>query len=131
MSVDEYKALKGVKVAVRSKYGAQPQHYQGHRYASKAELAFRMHLDLLKANGRVLWYLFQVPIHLPAGEGVRGVRYVMDYLVMLADKTVVAVDVKGRDTDTSRVKRSVASSVVPFKIETVKQERKGGFNWPC
>lgn len=130
MSIEEYRRKAGLTVTVKSKYGAQPQIYQGHRYASKAELAFRLHLDLLKVNGKVDWYLFQTPIHLPAGEGVKGTRYVMDYLVKLKDGPVVGVDVKGRDTRTSIVKRSVASSVVAFKIETVKQERKGGFQWP-
>jgi hypothetical protein len=130
ISVDEFRALKGQKVAVVSKYRAQPQVYQGHRYASKAELAFKMHLDLFKANGVVLWYLFQVPIHLPAGEGVKGTRYVMDFLVMMKSGTVRGVDVKGKDTYASKIKRSVASSVVPFPIETVTRQRNGSFLWP-
>ena len=93
MTVDQLRKLQaGGKVKARfagaSKYHAKPQRYQGQHFASKAELAFKLHLDHLKALGRVAWYTRQVPFYLPGREAtpelpaVPAQRYVCDFLVV-------------------------------------------------
>jgi hypothetical protein len=124
ISREQYKRL-----GKRGKYGNIKCSYKGFTYDSKAELAFAMHLDLLKANGKVLWYLRQVPIHLPADNSVKGVKYLADFMAYLPTGLVTFLDVKGKDTDTSRVKRSVASSVIGMPIVLVHRAKDGSFDW--
>lgn len=130
MGVEEYRQLVagGAKARMTNKYGAVAQYHQGHRYDSQAELAFKMHLDLMKANGLVLGYLRQVPVHLPADHGVRGTIYRIDFLVELKTRAADFIDIKGRDTAPSRIKRSVASSILPRPIKLVTY-KNGRFDW--
>lgn len=101
---------------MRHKYNASPQRVDGHRYDSKAELAFAVSLDEAKRAGVVIQYLRQVPFHLPG-----GVKYVCDFCVFEATGQVRFVDVKGVDTPASRVKRKLVEALyAPIVIEVVK-----------
>ena len=141
MTVDQLRKLQaGGKVKARfagaSKYHAQPQRYQGQHFASKAELAFKLHLDHLKALGRVAWYTRQVPFYLPGSETVPAKRYVCDFLVMdcgyVGAPLVHIIDVKGQDTPTSKVKRSVIQATHGIAVEVIKATYRQGqpcFTW--
>jgi hypothetical protein len=101
---------------IRHKYNASPQKRDGHRYDSKAELAFAQQLDRAKAAGEVVQYLRQVPFHLPG-----GVKYVCDFCIFESDGSIRWVDVKGVDTPMSKVKRKqVEELYAPIVIEVVK-----------
>ena len=101
---------------IRHKYNASPQKRDGHRFDSKAELAFAEQLDRAKAAGEVVQYLRQVPFHLPG-----GVKYVCDFLIFEVSGSVRFVDVKGVDTPISKVKRKqVEELYAPIVIEVVK-----------
>jgi len=101
---------------IRHKYNASPQKRDGHRFDSKAELAFAQQLDQAKVDGSVVQYLRQVPFHLPG-----GVKYVCDFCVFEASGAVRFVDVKGVDTPMSKVKRKqVEELYAPIVIEVVK-----------
>ena len=131
MTVEQYREYQktGGKSGLPGKYKNVRMVHQGHGFDSKAELAFFMHLQLLKANGTVRKVFRQVPVHLPAGPGVRGTIYRLDFLVLMANGTEEYLDVKGKDTQTSKVKRSVASHVLGEPVKCVLMDRHGNFDW--
>jgi len=101
---------------IRHKYNASPQKRDGHRYDSKAELAFAQQLDRSKVAGEVVQYLRQVPFHLPG-----GVKYVCDFCIFESGGSIRWVDVKGVDTPMSKMKRKqVEELYAPIVIEVVK-----------
>ena len=98
----------------RHKFNAKAVVRDGHRFPSKLEAAYCGRLDILKEAGEVLFYLRQIPFHLPA-----GVKYVADYLVFYADGTCDVVDVKGCDTKISAMRRAQVEALYPLKITIV------------
>jgi hypothetical protein len=75
----------------RSKYRAEATTYGGIRYHSKAEANRAMVLDLDMEAGIVAWWVGQVKFRLGLPEAV----YVVDFLVVMADGSIHAEDVKG------------------------------------
>lgn len=101
---------------MKHKYHAQPTESHGIRFASKREARYYDELLLRKRAGEVVTFLRQVPFHLP-GE----VRYVVDFLVFLADGSCAFVDVKGHETESFKAKkRMVEDLYAPITIEVVK-----------
>ncbi len=133
MSVEEFRALgKKARVSVNSKYGSVRVEHEGIVYHSKAELAFELHLRLLKQLGIVSWWTRQVPFYLPGGK-----RYLCDFLVRLKDEfdgpfisrrpAVCIIDVKGCDTKVSALKRSVLQGLTEARVELVPAAQK--YSW--
>jgi hypothetical protein len=115
----------------RHKFGAVRTEHNGREYASKAEARYAAGLDLRKRAGEVLFWLEQVPMKLVGKTAPRktkrgtnkhgsDIKYVVDFVVFTADGEVHFVDVKGADTDMSRLKRAQAESLYPVTIEVVK-----------
>lgn len=100
---------------VRHKFNAQPTVMNGRRYASKAEARFAQELEIRKLAGQVVFWLEQVPFHLPG-----GVKYVVDFAVFEADGTVRFIDVKGVETPMFKVKKKQVESLFPIEIEVVR-----------
>jgi len=99
----------------KQKFNAKPTEYGGWRYDSKKEAEYARKLDLAKRAGHVLQWLRQVPFHLPGHR-----KYICDFLVFFADGTLSFIDVKGRDTPMSKLKREqVAELYAPIEIEVV------------
>ena len=71
------------------KFHAKPTEADGIRFASKAEARRYEHLKLAQRGGTALFFLRQVPFHLPG-----GVVYRCDFLVFWADGRVTVEDVK-------------------------------------
>jgi hypothetical protein len=92
-----------------------PTHRDGQRFDSKAEARYYDGLVLLKQGGEVVFFLRQVPFHLPG-----GVTYRCDFQVFYADGTVAFVDVKGMETPEFRTKKRLVESLYPIEIEIVK-----------
>ncbi len=99
----------------RSKYGAKPTEVDGIRFDSKAEARHYSKLKLLVVAGDVLFFLRQVPIHLPGKT-----KYVVDFQEFWADGTVRFVDVKGMETQVFKLKKRQVEELYPFEIEVVK-----------
>jgi hypothetical protein len=97
------------------KFNAKPQVHDGIRFDSKREGAYYEELKARKHIGEVLFFLRQVPVHLPG-----NVRYVVDFLVFYADGSCKFIDVKGYDTPLSKTKRKMVEDVYPITIEVVK-----------
>lgn len=100
----------------RHKYNAVRTDYNGRNYGSKLEAAYAVRLDQRVAAGEVVFYLWQVPFHLPG-----GVRYVVDFQEFHADGTVHFIDVKGMVTPTFTMKKKMVEDLYPVEIEVVKK----------
>lgn len=99
----------------KHKFNAKPVNDDGFHFASKAEHRYYSELQLLQKAGEVIFFLRQVPFHLPG-----GVKYVTDFQIFYADGTISFVDVKGFETSEFKMKRKLVESIYPITIEVVK-----------
>lgn len=97
-----------------SKYGAVPTVVDGIRFDSKREAGHYTKLKGRQAAGDVLFFLRQVPLHLPGGT-----KLVVDFVVFEADGRVRFQDAKGHETATFKVKRREVEHHYPVEIELV------------
>lgn len=98
------------------KFKAKRVDDNGDKFPSTLEWKYFKHLQLLQKSGEVVFFLRQVPFHIPG-----GVKYVVDYQVFYADGSVSFVDVKGFSTETFRIKSKIVEDLYPVKIEIVKE----------
>jgi hypothetical protein len=96
---------------VRHKYNAQRTEIDGIKFASKKEAAYYQQLLLARRSGDLLFFLQQVPFHLPGGT-----RYVCDFAEFWKDGEVRFTDVKGFKTPMYKVKVRMVESLYPVKI---------------
>lgn len=98
--------------AAKSKYGNHPTTVDGIRFDSKKEADYYKQLKIRRDAGEVSHFLMQVPIALPGNT-----KYVLDFLVFYTDGSDPEyVDVKGRQTETFRLKKRQVEALYPFKI---------------
>lgn len=90
----------------------------GITFDSKAELRRYQDLRALQSAGEVLFFLRQVPFHLPG-----GVRYVLDFLVFWADGHQSFEDVKGHRTALYRVKKRQVEALYPVRITELRSRQ--------
>ena len=117
MTTKEYEQATGQTLpkAKRNKYGAKATAVDGIRFASKREAAYFTELKMLQGAGEILYFLRQVPIHLPG-----NVRYVVDFVIFYFDGNVRYVDVKGMETAMFKLKKRQVEALYPIQIEVVK-----------
>jgi hypothetical protein len=97
------------------KYNAKATVVDGFRFDSKKEAAHYKRNKLLLANGDMIMQLRQTPLHLPD-----GVVYRLDFMEFYSDGTILFIDVKGRDTPMSKLKRGQVEYLYPhIKITLV------------
>lgn len=96
------------------KYGAKPTEVDGIRFDSQKEARYYSELKLRQRAGEVLFFLRQVPLHLPGGT-----RLVVDFLEFHADGTVHFVDTKGVVTEIFKIKKREVEAAYPLEIEVV------------
>lgn len=96
------------------KFKAQPTVTDGIRFSSKLESRYYTRLKALQQKGDLLFFLRQVPIHLP-GE----VRYVVDFVEFWKNEEVIFTEVKGMQTPLWVTKKKMIESIYPFKIHVV------------
>jgi hypothetical protein len=104
------------KKYMRHKFNAARTERDGLSFSSKLEAAYYDKLKLFQSAGKVLFFLRQVPFHLPG-----GVRYVVDFQVFYADGTVEFVDVKGMETPEFIAKKKMVEALYPVEIIVVKK----------
>lgn len=112
-SIEELKR-KG-KPKRRPKYNAKPTVVDGIRFDSKLESRYYNRLKLAQKLGALLYFLRQVPIHLPGGVTMR-----IDFLEFWCDGVVTYTDTKGFVTRDWEVKRKIAENLYPIKIQLVR-----------
>lgn len=106
------------RFAKRHKFGAVATKRDGHNFPSKLEASYYDQLKLRVRAGEVVFFLMQVPFHLPG-----GVKYVVDFQEFWADGTVHFVDTKGAETSDFKVKKRMVEALYPAQIEVVKNVR--------
>lgn len=102
---------KSLKQPRRNKYGAEPTIVDGIRFHSKKEARYYGQLLLARKAGDLLFFLRQVPFHLPG-----AVTYRCDFLEFWKSGEVRFVDVKGFSTQTYKLKRRQVEALYPIKI---------------
>ena len=96
----------------RHKFNAKRAEADGIRFSSKKERDYYLKLKDRVVRGGLLFFLRQVPFHLPG-----GVRYVVDFVEFRSDGTVHFVDVKGMRTDMYVTKKKLVEATYPVEIE--------------
>ena len=99
---------------IRHKFNAVAVKRDGHHFPSKKEAAYYDSLVMAQKAGLVLFFLRQVPFHLPGGG-----KMVIDFQVFYADGTVQFIDAKGMLTKDWKAKRKIVEALYPVKIRTV------------
>ena len=82
-------------------------------YASKREAEYAAELQSKKRTGELLEFLEQVPVRLPG-----KIKYVVDFMLIMADGTVRFVEVKGVETPVYKLKLRLLEEARPeiFKL---------------
>ena len=100
---------------VKHKFRAQATERDGIRFDSKLEARY---YDILKTlrdkSDEVLFFLRQVPVHLPGGT-----KLVIDFQVFWKDGTVTFEDTKGVETDSFKIKKREVEALYPFTIKVI------------
>lgn len=96
------------------KYGNKKTEYLGRTYSSKLEAECARELDRMKKEGKILFFLEQVPLKL-AGKN----RHYVDFLVFYPD-TVEFIESKGRDLPLGKLKREQCEEIYGIKIWVIK-----------
>ena len=99
---------------LKHKFRAIPTELDGIKFASRKEAKRYIELRLLEKSGELLFFLRQVPFHLPA-----NVKYVCDFLCFWKDETVTIEDVKGIKTSLYILKKKQVEATYPVKIMEV------------
>lgn len=100
----------------RHKFGAIKCEQDGKKFPSKLEARYYNRLLTLQKAGEVVFFLMQVPFHLPG-----GVKYVVDFQIFYANGEISFVDTKGKDTTLSIAKRKIVENIYPIQIEIVSK----------
>lgn len=95
----------------RGKYNAVPTVVDGFRFDSQKEARHYGQLKLAVQSGDLMYFLRQVPFHLPG-----GVRYVVDFVEFWRGEEPRYVDVKGFKTASFKVKVRMVEALYPVKI---------------
>lgn len=103
-------------VPKKNKYHAIPTEIDNMRFDSRLEAQYYAVLKRLVKVGEVGYFLRQVPFHLPG-----KVTYRCDFQVFWKSGEITYVDVKGRDTPMSRLKRKQVEEIYPVSIELVSK----------
>lgn len=96
---------------ITHKFKAKPQVLDGIHFASKKEMYRYLALQQLKKAGEIIFFLRQVPIHLPG-----NIKYVCDFVIFWTNQEVTFEDVKGFKTDVYKLKKKLVEEEYPFKI---------------
>jgi hypothetical protein len=96
---------------VRHKFHATRTEIDGIKFSSKREAAYYQQLQLAVKSGELLFFLRQVPFHLPG-----GVRYCVDFVEFWKNGEVRFVDTKGFRTPMYIAKKKIAESLFPITI---------------
>jgi|ERR1700684_1387270 len=99
------------------KFKSKPIVEDCHHFPSTLEWKYFKHLQLLQKSGEVVFFLRQVPFHLPG-----GVKYVVDYQVFYSDGRCSFVDIKGFETSEFKIKQKIVQDLYPVEIEIIKKK---------
>lgn len=99
---------------MKHKFKAIPSQYDGIHFSSKKELKRYLELKNLQSRGDILFFLRQVPFHLPGNT-----KYVCDFLIFWNNEDVTIEDVKGFKTDMYKLKKKLVEHHYPIHVTEV------------
>jgi hypothetical protein len=100
----------------KHKFNAKRTEKDGIKFSSKLEASFYSKLKLLQAAGEVLFFLRQLPFHLPGNT-----RYVLDYAVFYSNGDIEWIDVKGLSTPMFILKKKQVEDLYPIEIKVISK----------
>ncbi|MBT8362008.1 MAG: DUF1064 domain-containing protein [Deltaproteobacteria bacterium] len=98
----------------RHKFNAVPTITNGIKFQSRKEARYYEELLWRQKAGDIVFFLRQVPFHLPG-----GVTYRVDFQEFHADGTVHFVEVKGYETKEWKMKKRMVEELYPVTITVV------------
>ena len=99
---------------LRHKFNAIRSEFDGIKFPSKKECKRYQQLKLLRESGEIVFFLRQVPFHLPG-----NVKYVCDFVIFWSDGNVTIEDVKGMKTSVYIAKKKMVEAIYPIKITEI------------
>ena len=96
---------------LKHKFKAKVTETDGIRFSSQKEAKRYSNLKMLQTVGEVVFFLRQVPFHLPG-----GVKYICDFLIFWTNGTVTIEDVKGFKTESYKAKKKMVEALYPIEI---------------
>ncbi len=99
---------------IRHKYNSLITTVDDIKFASKKESSHYHNLKLMKKKGDIIFFLRQVPFHLPG-----NVKYICDFQVFWSNGEVSFEDVKGYKTELYNTKKKIVESLYPIKIKEI------------
>ena len=99
---------------LQHKFGAKPTSSDGIKFASKKEHKRYQELKVLQQHGELLFFLRQVPFHLPG-----GVKYLCDFMNFWQNGSVTIEDVKGMKTPMYILKKKQVEKLYPITITEI------------
>ena len=99
---------------IKHKFYAKPTELDGIRFSSKKEAKRYIELKTLQSSSEVLFYLRQVPFHLPG-----NIRYVCDFMVFWANGEITIEDVKGMKLPLYEAKKKILEATYPIEITEI------------
>lgn len=98
-------------MAKKSKYRNIPTIVDGIRFHSKKEAEWYQKIKASVQELHIKYFLRQVPFHLPGNT-----KYLADFMVVYVDGSIEFIDVKGRDTPMSKMKRKMVKDLYGIEI---------------
>lgn len=99
----------------KHKFNAKAQISDCMRFDSRKEAAYYGKLKILQKSGELVFFLRQVPFHLPG-----NVTYKCDFMEFWKDGTIRFTDVKGFETKDFIMKKKMVEDLYPIEIMVVK-----------
>lgn len=103
-----------------SKYLNKITFIDGYNFPSIAEAKRYKELKLLQTSGEVVFFLRQVPFHLPIQNYEKPVKYLCDFMIFWANGNITIEDVKGFSTDIFERKKLMVEKYFPVTIGIIK-----------
>lgn len=114
-----------VKKKLYHKYGAIRCERDEIKFPSKLERSCYDYLKLMKEQGKILFFLMQIPFLLPAGY-----KHLVDFMVFYPN-TVEFIECKGRDLAVGQLKRQQVEELYGITVHLVKRAEEIQFITKC
>lgn len=97
------------------KFHAKKTEFDGIRFDSKLEATYYKKLKSLQDEDKVLFFLRQIPFHLPG-----NITYRADFMVFFTDGHVEIWEIKGYETKDWIMRKKLVEATYPIEITVLK-----------
>lgn len=99
----------------KSKFGNKRCEADSFKFDSMLERSYYYKLKKDREDGKIKYFLMQVPLHLPA-----NIKYIADFMTVDYDNKINYIDVKGVETDVFKLKKKLVKEYYGIDIKVVK-----------